>query len=265
VARLVAAKCPNCGANVRIDPAGEYATCSYCGTSSFVQTPQRRLTDEALAHRQPAFEVSPPQHGMVLAGVVAGALVLLTIGSFVFVSARPSAPAPRELGLVSQADKLPTREPSRDWAQPAREASPPEVTPPVPDDSAGAAASGSKARAKPGPAPASGGLEPRVRAGTVTVSGRLDRAVIVERVRARHGRYRLCYEQALARNRTLRGRISVRFVIGRDGTVSNVSNGGTELSDSAMTSCVISAFYGLSFPAPEAGIVTVLYPLIFEA
>jgi outer membrane biosynthesis protein TonB len=164
--------------------------------------------------------------------------------------------------LPSQPDKLPSREPSRDWAQPAREATPELPTPVLEGSAAGAA---SQARPKSGAVPPSSGLAPRVRAGSATVSGRLDRSVIAERVRARHGRFRLCYEQALARDRTLRGRISVRFVIGRDGTVSNASNGGTELADSAMTSCVISAFYGLSFPAPEGGIVTVLYPLIFEA
>jgi hypothetical protein len=29
-------------------------------------------------------------------------------------------------------------------------------------------------------------------------------------------------------------------------------------------SCVISAYYGLSFPQPEGGIVTVVYPIMFS-
>jgi hypothetical protein len=56
----------------------------------------------------------------------------------------------------------------------------------------------------------------------------------------------------------------VRFVIGRDGNVSNVSNGGSDVADAKMVSCVTAAYYGLSFPKPEAGIVTVLAPVLFS-
>jgi hypothetical protein len=37
MARLVAAKCPNCGAALRLDPSAQWVTCSYCSTSSFIQ------------------------------------------------------------------------------------------------------------------------------------------------------------------------------------------------------------------------------------
>jgi len=56
----------------------------------------------------------------------------------------------------------------------------------------------------------------------------------------------------------------VRFVIGRDGSVSSVQNGGSDLPDAAVVSCVTRAFYGLSFPQPENGIVTVTYPIVFS-
>ena len=55
----------------------------------------------------------------------------------------------------------------------------------------------------------------------------------------------------------------MRFVIGRDGAVSNVGNGGSDLPDANVVSCVVRAFYGLSFPQPENGIVTVTYPIVF--
>jgi hypothetical protein len=74
----------------------------------------------------------------------------------------------------------------------------------------------------------------------------------------------MCYEQGLSRNPNLQGRVSARFVIGRDGSVSNASNGGSDLPDSAVVSCVVSAFYGLSFPQPEGGIVTVVYPIMLS-
>ncbi len=104
---------------------------------------------------------------------------------------------------------------------------------------------------------------PKVRMGATSVSGRLPPEVIQRIVRQNYGRFRMCYEQGLARNPNLEGRVQVRFVIGRDGSVSNVSNGGSDLPDSGVVSCVISAYYGLSFPQPEGGIVTVVYPIMF--
>jgi outer membrane biosynthesis protein TonB len=87
--------------------------------------------------------------------------------------------------------------------------------------------------------------------------------VIQRVVRQNFGRFRMCYQQGLARNPNLEGRIPVRFVIGRDGAVSNVSAGG-DMPDGNVRACVQSAFYGLSFPQPEDGIVTVTYPLMFS-
>ncbi len=105
---------------------------------------------------------------------------------------------------------------------------------------------------------------PKVRMGATTVSGRLPPEVIQRIVRQNYGRFRMCYEQGLARNPNLEGRAQVRFVIGRDGSVSNVQNGGSDLPDSGVVNCVINAYYGLSFPQPEGGIVTVVYPIMFQ-
>ncbi|HEY2406373.1 MAG TPA: AgmX/PglI C-terminal domain-containing protein [Polyangiaceae bacterium] len=105
---------------------------------------------------------------------------------------------------------------------------------------------------------------PKVRMGATTVSGRLPPEVIQRIVRQNFGRFRMCYEQGLARNPNLEGRVQARFVIGRDGAVSNASNGGSDLPDSGVVSCVVSAFYGLSFPQPEGGIVTVVYPIMLS-
>jgi hypothetical protein len=105
---------------------------------------------------------------------------------------------------------------------------------------------------------------PKVRMGATTVSGRLPPEVIQRIVRQNYGRFRMCYEQGLSRNPNLEGRVQVRFVIGRDGSVSNVGNGGSDIPDSGVVGCVISAYYGLSFPQPEGGIVTVVYPIMFS-
>ncbi len=105
---------------------------------------------------------------------------------------------------------------------------------------------------------------PQVRMGATQVSGRLPPEVIQRIVRQNFGRFRLCYENGLRNNPNLQGRVSVRFVIGRDGAVSQVSNGGSDMPDSGVVSCTVRSFYGLSFPKPEGGIVTVTYPIMFS-
>jgi len=105
---------------------------------------------------------------------------------------------------------------------------------------------------------------PIMRPQGVTSSGRLPAEIIQRTVRQNFGRFRFCYEQGLRANPNLQGRVAVRFVIGRDGSVSQVSNGGSDLADQNVVSCVVRSFYGLSFPAPEDGIVTVTYPILFQ-
>ena len=104
----------------------------------------------------------------------------------------------------------------------------------------------------------------RMRTPSTTVSGRLPPEVIQRIVRQNYGRFRMCYEQGLTTNPNLEGRVAVRFVIGRDGAVSNAANGGSDLPNAGVVDCVVRAYYGLSFPSPEGGIVTVVYPIMFS-
>ena len=103
-----------------------------------------------------------------------------------------------------------------------------------------------------------------MRTGTPMTSGRLPPEVIQRVVRQNYGRFKGCYENGLRNNPSLAGRVAVRFVIGHDGDVSSVANGGSDLPDAGVVSCVTRAFYGLSFPHPENGIVTVTYPIVFS-
>ena len=100
--------------------------------------------------------------------------------------------------------------------------------------------------------------------GTVVgVAGRLPPEEIQRIVRTSFGRFRLCYEDGLRRDRNLRGRVIVNFTIDLDGSVSYVRPDGTEMPDALVTACVGRAVGGLVFPAPAGGIVTVTYPLVF--
>lgn len=102
------------------------------------------------------------------------------------------------------------------------------------------------------------------RPGPTTISGRLAPEVIQRVVRQNFGRFRGCYEAGLRGNPSLAGRVAISFTVGRDGSVGMVGTGGSDLPDAGVVGCVAKQFYGLSFPAPEDGIVKVTYPIVFN-
>jgi outer membrane biosynthesis protein TonB len=57
--------------------------------------------------------------------------------------------------------------------------------------------------------------------------------------------------------------VAVKFVIARDGSVQLAQDGGSDMPDQNVVQCVARSFMSLSFPSPDGGIVTVVYPLVF--
>jgi hypothetical protein len=105
-------------------------------------------------------------------------------------------------------------------------------------------------------------VEPRLDAGRIR--SRLPPAVIQRIVREKYPLFRACYEDGLRRDPHLKGRISIRFVIEGDGTVSHVSNESSEIGDAEFLRCMNDRCKDLCFPQVEGGIVTVVYPLMFS-
>jgi hypothetical protein len=101
------------------------------------------------------------------------------------------------------------------------------------------------------------------RYGTPETNGRLAAEIIQRIVRLNDGRYRFCYENALRNNPSLHGRVTVKFMIDRSGAVAFAAEGGSDIPDEGVRRCVVSSFLGLSFPQPENGTVTVVYPIMF--
>jgi Ca-activated chloride channel family protein len=96
-----------------------------------------------------------------------------------------------------------------------------------------------------------------------TVQGSLPKEVITRIVRQNMSGVRLCYEQGLTKNPKLQGRVTVRFAISPLGNVMMASSTESTLDDPEVVRCVVSVFRGLSFPQPEGGPVTVVYPVDF--
>ena len=98
------------------------------------------------------------------------------------------------------------------------------------------------------------------------VNGRLMPELVQWVVRQSFGRLRTCYEAGLQRDPGLEGRISVQFVIDREGAVTMAMAGSdTTLPDREVVRCVTKAYESMSFPKPEGGIVTVVYPVTFTS
>lgn len=95
-------------------------------------------------------------------------------------------------------------------------------------------------------------------------SGHLEPAAIQRVVRSNYHEFRRCYEHGLVNNSNLRGQVTVRFVIERDGSVSKASLTYNSVPDCAVAECVVSKYPAMKFPEPEGGIVTVVYPITLE-
>ncbi len=100
--------------------------------------------------------------------------------------------------------------------------------------------------------------------GNVELSGHIAPEVIQRVVRNNFGRFRNCYMNGLRDNPSLAGRVVARFTVDRQGMVSSAQDGGSSLPNRQVVSCVVKAFYSLSFPEHDGGIVTVVYPLALQ-
>lgn len=100
--------------------------------------------------------------------------------------------------------------------------------------------------------------------GGVEVRGTLGKEAVEHVVRAAFGTMRTCFEEGMTHGANLDGRVVVKFVIDARGAVSSAVDGGSDLADRTVVGCILERFRKLSFPAPEHGETTVLYPLLFS-
>ena len=106
---------------------------------------------------------------------------------------------------------------------------------------------------------------PTVRARPPEIIGLLSPEAIRRVVLRNIGQVNHCYEQGLAINSTLTGRIIVRFVIGGTGGVMGVSITESTLSIPSVSECISNATRRWQFPPPDgAGVVTVNYPFTLQ-
>ena len=96
-------------------------------------------------------------------------------------------------------------------------------------------------------------------------AGRLDATSIRSTIREQMGQFRFCFEWQLHRHPELAGRVTMRFVIGPDGTVTEATIADDALGDPTVLRCFQGIVGRMRFPAPEeGGNVTVNYPFVLS-
>lgn len=72
-----------------------------------------------------------------------------------------------------------------------------------------------------------------------------------------------CYDNALAQDSTLRGKITVNVRIGATGQVCSAGVASNEMGSQTVAACVAGYFRGANFPAPKGGCADVNIPINF--
>jgi hypothetical protein len=117
-----------------------------------------------------------------------------------------------------------------------------------------------------------GGLQPRRAGGAVVVARRVDagapgslpRAVLREAIRGRMGDVQRCYQQGLAIDRNLAGRVTVAFVLDAQGAVTETAVTEDGLDRPQVAQCIADVARRWTFPAP-GGVMRFEYPFHLRA
>jgi len=105
---------------------------------------------------------------------------------------------------------------------------------------------------------------PVVRQAAAEVRGGLHPDIIRRIVRAHINEVRYCYNQGLARDPALKGRVAIKYTVDLEGAVSESAVHESTLADAAVGTCIATAVRRWRFPRPEGGVVIVTYPFVLE-
>jgi len=219
--------CSNCGAMTPVTSPN----CARC------RMPLEVAADATASHRGGGCTAPAVLIAVAVAGLAVALAALLLLAA---PRAAPKVGAP----MVSRAatgEATARVEPVPPPAAPVEAAPEPSVEAPAPPASAATASAGEAASG----------------------AGELPREEIRLVIQQSRSRYRACYERGLARDPALAGRVKVRFVIHRDGSVSDVTDAGSDLPDRNVVACVLRAIGATRFPSSEGDDVTVVYPFVF--
>lgn len=101
--------------------------------------------------------------------------------------------------------------------------------------------------------------------GQPVVLGALSKDAIDAEIKKHLAQIRYCYQRELTAQPDLSGKLVVKFVISKDGTISSASVKETTLNHPDLEACVVGRIQAMTFPEPKGGgIVIVSYPFLFR-
>lgn len=101
--------------------------------------------------------------------------------------------------------------------------------------------------------------------GDPIILGALDKSLIDAVIKRNMAAIRYCYQRELTKNPNLGGKITIKFVIAKDGSVSKSDVKSSSMGNGAVEGCIADRFLKFQFPEPKGGgIVIVSYPFIFS-
>jgi TonB family protein len=96
--------------------------------------------------------------------------------------------------------------------------------------------------------------------------GSMEKEMIRTVIRSHLDEVRVCYEQKLATNPALHGRVMVQFTVGHEGTVVAAFVQSSTLDDADVDACIVEATRRWRYPpACGSGIVIVSYPFVLQS
>lgn len=97
------------------------------------------------------------------------------------------------------------------------------------------------------------------------VRGSIDKAEIQRVIRSHLSEVKQCYDQGLARQSDLEGRVAIKITISKTGSVTSATKQDSTLPDRLVEQCIQKAVQGWTFPKPTGdGNVTIVYPFILK-
>jgi len=100
--------------------------------------------------------------------------------------------------------------------------------------------------------------------GDPIILGALDQALIDAVITTHMNQIRYCYQRELNNHPSLGGKIVIKFVVAKDGSVSRASVKSSTMGSAVVENCIAGRFMRFTFPEPKGGsIVIVSYPFIF--
>ena len=101
--------------------------------------------------------------------------------------------------------------------------------------------------------------------GAIFLSG-IDKSAVDRVVKSHLASIRYCYQRELPGNPDLSGKVVVKFVIAKDGTVSQSTIRSSTLRNQPAERCLVERFSRMRFVKPKGGgIAVVSYPLVFSS